>query len=60
MNLTAQPVKDRGARLLVAHLESLDLAAVPARERLEEQLGSELARKLVFALAQHRPTRRAA
>jgi len=60
MNVLPQPAKHRGVRLLVAHLESLDIAAVPARERLDEQLGSELARKLVFALAQHHPTRRAA
>jgi hypothetical protein len=33
---------------------------VPARERLEEQLGNELARKLVFALAPPRSGRRAA
>jgi hypothetical protein len=50
----------RGARLLVAHLESLDPQAVQARERLEERLGSELARKLVFALAPHSSGRRAA
>ena len=43
-----------------SHLESLDPRAAPARERLEEQLGHELARKLVFALAPHRPGRRAA
>jgi len=47
-------------RLLAAHLESLDPRAVQARERLDMELGSELARKLVFALASHRPGRRAA
>src|SRR4029079_2678751 len=51
MNVLAQETTQRGARLLVAHLESLDPQAVQARERLEERLGSELARKLVFALA---------
>jgi hypothetical protein len=42
---------DRGLALLVAHCASLDPAAPTARERLEEKLGPELARKLVFALA---------
>ena len=51
MNIVAQETTHRGARLLAAHLESLDPRAVPARERLEEQLGNELAHKLVFALA---------
>jgi hypothetical protein len=60
MNVLAQETNHRGARLLAAHLESLDPRAVPARERLDEQLGDELARKLVFALASHRPSRRAA
>jgi hypothetical protein len=50
----------RGQCLLTAHLESLDPEAIQARERLEQQLGHELARKLVFALAPHRPGRRAA
>jgi len=62
MNLRLQPTTSRGARaqLLAAHLDSLDPKAVPARERLEEELGSELARKLIFALAPHRQSRRAA
>jgi hypothetical protein len=60
MNLIAQATTQRGVRLLTAHLESLDPEAVPARERLEEQLGNELARKLVFALAARPPGRRAA
>ena len=42
---------ERGLALLVAHCTSLDPAAPTARERLEEKLGPELARKLVFALA---------
>ncbi|HEU5477871.1 MAG TPA: hypothetical protein VFU64_08630 [Gaiellaceae bacterium] len=60
MNLSPQATTHRGARLLAAHLESLDPQTVQARERLELELGSELARKLVFALAPHRPRRRAA
>jgi ParB-like chromosome segregation protein Spo0J len=60
MQVLPQPLTDRGARLLVAHLDSLDPEATPARERLNEQLGNELARKLVFALATRRPSRRAA
>ena len=60
MDVVPQPLTHRGARLLAAHLESLDPEAPPARERLEEQLGNELARMLVFALANRRPTRRAA
>jgi hypothetical protein len=42
------------------HLKSLNPEAVQARQRLEAQLGSELTRKLVFALASPRPARRAA
>lgn len=51
MELLAQPPTERGARLLAAHLDSLDPEAVSARERLELQLGRELTRKLLFALA---------
>jgi len=51
MELVAQPAVERGARLLEAHLDSLDPEAVSARERLELQLGSDLTRKLLFALA---------
>ena len=60
MNVLAQKTNRRGARLLVAHLESLDPQALHARERLEERLGTELARKLVFALAPQSSGRRAA
>jgi hypothetical protein len=60
MNVLAQETTRRGARLLFAHLESLDPRAVTARERLEVKLGDKLARKLVFALAPHKPGRRAA
>ena len=61
MELLAQPTTERGARLLAAHLDSLDPEAAPARERLELQLGSELTRKLLFALASQpaRPASRA-
>jgi len=59
MNVLAQETNHRGARLLAAHLNSLDPKAVPARKRLNAQLGDELARKLVFALAPH-SARRAA
>ena len=60
MNVFAQETTRRGTRLLVAHLESLDPRAVQARERLQESLGHELARKLVFALAPRGTDRRAA
>jgi hypothetical protein len=60
MNCWPQAMTRRGERLLTAHLESLDPEAVSARERLDEELGNELARMLVFALAPHRPGRRAA
>jgi hypothetical protein len=60
MNVLAQERTQRGARLLAAHLESLDPQAVQARARLEEKLGNKLARKLVFALAPHGSGRRAA
>jgi hypothetical protein len=60
MNVLVQETTQRGARLLAAHLESLDPQAVRARERLEECLGNELARKLVFALAPQSSRRQAA
>ena len=60
MDVLAQKTTHRGMRLLAAHLASLDPQAVQARERLDVQLGDELARKLVFALAAHKPGRRAA
>ena len=60
MNVLPQPLTHRGARLLAAHLESLDPDTPPARERLEEELGHELTRKLIFALANRHPARRAA
>ena len=60
MNVLAQKTTHRGSRLLAAHLESLDPQAVPARKRLDAELGNELAHKLVFALAARPRDRRAA
>lgn len=60
MNCLPQVTNRQGLRLLAAHLESLDPGALPARERLEAELGVDLARKLVFALAARHPVRRAA
>jgi hypothetical protein len=56
----------RGPNLLLAHLESMarlvaeepepsEPPRVPARERLEAELGPELARELVAALARPLP-----
>jgi hypothetical protein len=59
MDALPQANAHRGVRLLTQHLESLNPDAIPARERLEAQLGSELARKLVFALAPRRPAQAA-
>jgi hypothetical protein len=59
MDALPQANAHRGVRLLTQHLESLNPDAIPARERLEAQLGSELARKLVFALATRRPAQAA-
>jgi hypothetical protein len=42
---------DRGLALIAAHCSSLDPASASARDRLDEMLGPELARKLVFALS---------
>ncbi len=60
MNVSTTTTALRGSRLLAAHLDRFDLTAPTARERLEEQLGTELARKLVFALAARGAARRAA
>ena len=51
----AQP--QRGTALLLAHLASLDPATPPARQRLDDALGPELARKLVWALSSGAPQR---
>jgi hypothetical protein len=47
----------RGTALLLAHCASLDPASVSARERLDEALGADLARKLVWALCSGAPSR---
>ncbi len=60
MTVLAQTRTQRGVRLLSAHLDSLDPDAVSARERLEDEIGIELARKLLFALAPGPAGRRAA
>jgi hypothetical protein len=60
MNAAPQGAEHRGMKLLAAHLESLDPGAFTARERLAVQLGSELARRLVSALAARPPYRPAA
>ena len=49
----------RGTQLLLAHCASYDPAAPTARERLEDALGPELARKLVVALCAGAPVRSA-
>jgi hypothetical protein len=41
----------RGLDLLAAHCAALHLETMTARERLDDLLGPELARKLVFALS---------
>jgi hypothetical protein len=48
MNATS---RTRGLDLIAAHCTSLDPSSEPARKRLDEALGPELARKLVFALS---------
>jgi hypothetical protein len=57
MNAVPSP-SQRGTELLLAHLASLDPERPPARERLEDALGPELARKLVYALSSGAPERR--
>jgi hypothetical protein len=56
MHVTTGPEPGRGrahARLLfsLARLEALDPGRATARERLEAELGPDLTRKLLFALA---------
>ena len=51
MNVLVQETTQRGARLLVAHCESLDPRAVRRASGSRSASGNELARKLVFALA---------
>jgi hypothetical protein len=50
----------RGTGLLLAHCASLDPATASARQRLEEALGADLARRLVTALTAGAPVRREA
>jgi hypothetical protein len=47
----------RGTPLLLAHCASFDPAAATARERLDDALGPELARRLVLALSAGAPVR---
>jgi hypothetical protein len=42
--------KHRGLALLAAQRAALDAGELTARERLDDALGEELARKLLFAL----------
>lgn len=57
MNSRGESADDntRGSALLLAHLRAFDLETTPATERLEAELDHELAGKLIFALAPHRP-----
>lgn len=43
-------MKERGDKLLEAHMKSLDPAVLTARERLALAMGERLAQKLLFAL----------
>jgi hypothetical protein len=45
------PKESKGLRLLAAHLRNLDPEERQARLRLDEELGSSLTWKLLFALA---------
>jgi hypothetical protein len=42
--------QDRGLALIAAHCAALDAGASTARERLDDAVGEEFARKLLFAL----------
>ena len=46
--------QERGTALLSAHCRNLDPLTPTARERLEDELGYELTRRLVSALAPSR------
>ena len=48
---------ERGARLLIAHCETLGESRVPAAARLAAMIGDDLARRLVSALAKSQPPR---
>jgi len=60
MDVSATSTGSRGLALLRAHLNRLGGDTPPAQERLEAQLGAELAHKLLFALAPCSNGRRAA
>jgi hypothetical protein len=49
MSVDSPPRRRRGLELLLAHCAALDVSVPPARERLEQAVGPELARRLVFA-----------
>ena len=49
--------RGRGNALLLAHCASFDPDAETARQRLEDALGPDLARRLVRALTAGAPTR---
>jgi len=49
--MTDGVAEERGLALLSAHCRSLDPLSPTARERLEQEIGVELARMLVRALA---------
>jgi hypothetical protein len=51
MNVVPPAPSRRGLALLALHCASLDPDTPTARERLDAVIGSELARKLVFALS---------
>ena len=51
MRMQPHLIGTRGTALLAAHCNSLDPTSATARERLDEAVGPELARVLVFALA---------
>lgn len=58
MKLSAREKAQRGTWLLAAHLASLDPSTVSVRERLDAQIGRELARKLVRAFVARGRVRR--
>ena len=50
MSAGADTRQSRGLALLAAHSASLELETPTARERLDDAVGPELARMLIFAL----------
>ena len=51
MSALPQPQQRRGVELLLAHFAALDPVRVPARERLQHEVGEELADRLVRSLS---------